>query len=207
MARYFDVHPVDPQRRAITQVVDIVRNGGLIAYPTDSCFALGCALGNRDGLARIRAIRHLDEGHHFTLVCRDFAQLGQFVQVSNAMFRLVKASTPGSYTFILPATKEVPRQLMHPRKKTVGVRIPEHVVVQALLTELGEPLLSSTLLLPDHKTPLTQGWEIKEELDNAVDAVIDSGECGTEPTTVIDLSGDEPEIIRKGAGDPSRFEQ
>jgi tRNA threonylcarbamoyl adenosine modification protein (Sua5/YciO/YrdC/YwlC family) len=207
MARYFDVHPVDPQRRAITQVVDIVRNGGLIAYPTDSCFALGCALGNRDGLARIRAIRHLDEGHHFTLVCRDFAQLGQFVQVSNAMFRLVKASTPGSYTFILPATKEVPRQLMHPRKKTVGVRIPEHVVVQALLTELGEPLLSSTLLLPDQETPLTQGWEIKEELDNAVDAVIDSGECGTEPTTVIDLSGDEPEIIRKGAGDPSRFEQ
>jgi tRNA threonylcarbamoyl adenosine modification protein (Sua5/YciO/YrdC/YwlC family) len=207
MARYYDVHPVDPQRRAITQVVDVVRNGGLIAYPTDSCFALGCALGNRDGLARIRAIRHLDEGHHFTLVCSDFAQLGQFVHVSNAMFRLVKASTPGSYTFILPATKEVPRQLMHPRKKTVGVRIPEHVVVQALLTELGGPLLSSTLLLPDHETPLTQGGEIKEELDNAVDAVIDSGECGTEPTTVIDLSGDEPEIIRKGAGDPSRFEQ
>jgi tRNA threonylcarbamoyl adenosine modification protein (Sua5/YciO/YrdC/YwlC family) len=207
MARYYDVHPVDPQHRAITQVVDVVRNGGLIAYPTDSCFALGCALGNRDGLARIRAIRHLDEGHHFTLVCSDFAQLGQFVHVSNAMFRLVKASTPGSYTFILPATKEVPRQLMHPRKKTVGVRIPEHVVVQALLTELGGPLLSSTLLLPDHETPLTQGWEIKEELDNAVDAVIDSGECGTEPTTVIDLSGDEPEIIRKGAGDPSRFEQ
>jgi tRNA threonylcarbamoyl adenosine modification protein (Sua5/YciO/YrdC/YwlC family) len=207
MARYYDVHPVDPQRRAITQVVDVVRNGGLIAYPTDSCFALGCALGNREGLARIRAIRHLDEGHHFTLVCRDFAQLGQFVHVSNAMFRLVKASTPGSYTFILPATKEVPRQLMHPRKKTVGVRIPEHVVAQALLSELGEPLLSSTLLLPDHETPLTQGWEIKEELENAVDAVIDSGDCGTEPTTVIDLSGDEPEIIRKGAGDPSRFEQ
>lgn len=207
MARYYDVHPVDPQPRAITQVVDVVRNGGLIAYPTDSCFALGCRLGNRDGLARIRAIRHLDEHHHFTLVCSDFAQLGQFVQVSNAMFRLVKASTPGSYTFILPATKEVPRQLMHPRKKTVGVRIPQHVVVQALLTELGEPLLSSTLLLPDHEQPLTQGWEIKEELDNAVDAVIDSGECGTEPTTVIDLSGDEPEIIRKGAGDPSRFEQ
>ena len=205
MARYFDVHPVDPQPRAIAQVADVVRNGGLIAYPTDSCFALGCALGNREGLARIRAIRHLDGRHHFTLVCHDFAQLGQFVHVSNAMFRLVKASTPGSYTFILPATKEVPRQLMHPRKKTVGVRIPEHVVVQALLAELGEPLLSSTLLLPDHDVPLTQGWEIKEELDNAVDAVIDSGECGTEPTTVIDLSGDEPEIIRKGAGDVARF--
>jgi tRNA threonylcarbamoyl adenosine modification protein (Sua5/YciO/YrdC/YwlC family) len=206
MARYFDVHPVDPQRRAITQVVDLVRGGGLIAYPTDSCFALGCGLGNREGLDRIRAIRHLDDRHHFTLVCSDFAQLGQFVKVDNAVFRLVKASTPGKYTFILPATKEVPRQLLHPRKKTVGVRIPEHVVAQALLTELGEPILSSTLLLPDQSEPLTQGWEIKEELDNAVDAVIDSGDCGTEPTTVIDLSGDEPEIIRRGAGDPSRFE-
>jgi tRNA threonylcarbamoyl adenosine modification protein (Sua5/YciO/YrdC/YwlC family) len=206
MARYFDVHPVDPQRRAITQVVDLVRGGGLIAYPTDSCFALGCGLGNREGLDRIRAIRHLDDRHHFTLVCSDFAQLGQFVKVDNSVFRLVKASTPGKYTFILPATKEVPRQLLHPKKKTVGVRIPEHVVAQALLTELGEPILSSTLLLPDHSEALTQGWEIKEELDNAVDAVIDSGDCGTEPTTVIDLSGDEPEIIRRGAGDPSRFE-
>jgi tRNA threonylcarbamoyl adenosine modification protein (Sua5/YciO/YrdC/YwlC family) len=206
MARYFDVHPVDPQRRAITQVVDLVRGGGLIAYPTDSCFALGCGLGNREGLDRIRAIRHLDDRHHFTLVCSDFAQLGQFVKVDNSVFRLVKASTPGRYTFILPATKEVPRQLLHPKKKTVGVRIPEHVVAQALLTELGEPILSSTLLLPAQSEPLTQGWEIKEELDNAVDAVIDSGDCGTEPTTVIDLSGDEPEIIRRGAGDPSRFE-
>ena len=205
MARYYDVHPVDPQRRVIAQVVDLVRDGGLIAYPTDSCFALGCGLGNRDGLARIRAIRQLDDRHHFTLVCHDFAQLGQFTHVSNAIFRLVKASTPGSYTFILPATKEVPRQLMHPRKKTVGVRIPEHLVAQALLSELGEPLLSSTLLLPDHEEPLTQGWQIKEELDNAIDAVIDSGDCGTEPTTVVDLSGDEPEIVRLGAGDPSRF--
>jgi tRNA threonylcarbamoyl adenosine modification protein (Sua5/YciO/YrdC/YwlC family) len=206
MARYFDVHPVDPQRRAITQVVDLVREGGLIAYPTDSCFALGCALGNRDGLDRIRGIRELDDKHHFTLVCRDFAQLGQFTQVSNAVFRLVKASTPGSYTFILPATKEVPRRLLHPKKKTVGVRIPEHAVAQALLGELGEPLLSSTLLLPDQEEPMTQGWEIKERLDGAVDAVIDSGDCGTEPTTVIDLSGAEPEIVRRGAGDPSRFE-
>ncbi len=206
MARYFDVHPVDPQRRAITQVVDLVRGGGLIAYPTDSCFALGCGLGNREGLDRIRAIRHLDDRHHFTLVCSDFAQLGQFVKVDNSVFRLVKASTPGKYTFILPATKEVPRQLLHPKKKTVGVRIPEHVVAQALLTELGEPILSSTLLLPDQSEPLTQGWEIKEELDNAVDAVIDSGDCGVEPTTVVDLSGDAPEIIRYGAGDASRFE-
>jgi tRNA threonylcarbamoyl adenosine modification protein (Sua5/YciO/YrdC/YwlC family) len=206
MARYVDVHPENPQRRAIGQVVELVRGGGLIAYPTDSCFALGCAIGNADGLARIRQIRRLDDKHHFTLVCRDFAQLGQFVQVSNAVFRAVKAATPGQYTFILPATKEVPRRLLHPKKKTVGVRIPEHRVVQALLDELGEPLLSSTLLLPDAEEPPTQGWEIKETLDHAVDAVVDSGECGTEPTTVVDLSGPEPEIVRKGAGDPSRFE-
>ena len=206
MARYYDVHPQNPQPRSIGQVVDLVREGGLIAYPTDSCFALGCSLGNRDGLERIRQIRKLDDKHHFTLVCAEFAQLGQFVQISNAVFRAVKASTPGSYTFILPATKEVPKQLLHPKKKTVGVRIPDHATTQALLAELGEPLLSSTLLLPGHDEPMTQGWEIKEELENQVDAVIDSGDCGTEPTTVVDLSGDEPEIVRHGAGDPSRFE-
>jgi tRNA threonylcarbamoyl adenosine modification protein (Sua5/YciO/YrdC/YwlC family) len=206
MARYFDVHPLDPQRRAIGQVVELIRDGGLIAYPTDSCFALGCRLGNSEGLQRIRQIRHLDDRHDFTLVCRDFAQLGQFVYVSNSVFRLMKASTPGSYTFILPATKEVPRRLLRPKKKTVGVRIPQHAVVQALLAELGEPLLSSTLLLPDEPEPLTQGWEIKERLDRGVDAIVDSGECGTEPTTVIDLCGPEPEIVRRGAGDPSPFE-
>jgi tRNA threonylcarbamoyl adenosine modification protein (Sua5/YciO/YrdC/YwlC family) len=206
MARYFDVHPENPQRRAVGQVVEIVRSGGLIAYPTDSCFALGCALGNAEGIARIRAIRRLDERHHFTLVCRDFAQLGQFVQVGNPVFRAVKAATPGQYTFILPATKEVPRRLLHPKKKTVGVRIPEHTVVRALLDELGEPILSSTLLLPDQEEPPTLGWEIKELLDHQLDAVVDSGECGTEPTTVVDLSGPEPEIVRKGAGDPARFE-
>ncbi|NMI00472.1 L-threonylcarbamoyladenylate synthase [Pseudonocardia acidicola] len=206
MARYFDVHPDNPQRRAIGQVVELVRDGGLIAYPTDSCFALGCQLGNREGLDRIREIRDLDDRHHFTLVCRDFAQLGQFVQVSNIVFRSIKASTPGSYTFILPATRDVPRRLQHPKKRTVGVRIPQHAVAQALLTELGEPLLSSTLLLPDQDEPLTQGWEIKERLDHVVDAVIDSGDCGTEPTTVIDFSQNEPEIVRRGAGDTSRFE-
>ena len=206
MAVYVDVHPVNPQRRAITRVVDLVREGGLIAYPTDSCFALGCGLGNRDRLARIRAIRQLDDRHHFTLVSRDCAQRAQFGHVRTAVCRAVKAATPGSYTFILPATREVPRRLLHPRKKTVGVRIPDHVVAQAILAELGEPLLSSTLLLPGYAEPLTQGWEIKEELDAAVDAVVDSGECGTEPTTVVDLSGDEPEIIRYGAGDPARFE-
>jgi tRNA threonylcarbamoyl adenosine modification protein (Sua5/YciO/YrdC/YwlC family) len=206
MARYFDVHPDNPQRRTIGQVVDILRDDGLIAYPTDSCFALGCQLGNREGLDRIRSIRHLDQRHHFTLVCKDFAQLGQFVHISNTVFRAVKASTPGSYTFILPATQEVPRRLLHPKKKTVGVRIPDHAVTQALLSELGEPLVSSTLLLPDQDEPMTQGWEIKERLDHEVDAVIDSGDCGTEPTTVVDFSDSEPEIIRRGSGDPSRFE-
>ncbi|MEV1108615.1 MULTISPECIES: L-threonylcarbamoyladenylate synthase [unclassified Micromonospora] len=206
MARYYDVHPENPQPRVIGQVADLVRGGGLVAYPTDSCYALGCQLGNRDGLDRIRAIRHLDERHHFTLVCRDFAQLGQFVQISNAVFRLVKASTPGSYTFILPATKEVPRRMLHPKKRTVGVRVPRHTVTQALLAELGEPLVSSTLTLPGEDEPMTQGWEIKEQLDHQLDAVLDAGECGMEPTTVIDLSGPEPEILRRGAGDVSRFE-
>jgi tRNA threonylcarbamoyl adenosine modification protein (Sua5/YciO/YrdC/YwlC family) len=206
MARYFDVHPDNPQPRAIGQIVDLVRSGGLIAYPTDSCYALGCRLADRQGLERIREIRHLDTKHHFTLVCRDFAQLGQFVRVSNSVFRLVKASTPGSYTFILPATREVPRQLLHPKKQTVGVRIPKHTVTQAILSELGEPLLSSTLLLPGDEEPMTQGWEIKDRLDAVLDAVVDSDDCGTEPTTVVDLSGDEPEILRRGAGDPSRFE-
>ncbi|MFB0614479.1 L-threonylcarbamoyladenylate synthase [Streptomyces sp. AGS-58] len=206
MAKYFDVHPDNPQTRSIGQVADAVRSGALIAYPTDSCYALGCQLGSRDGMDRIRSIRRLDDRHHFTLMCRDFAQLGQFVRVDNDVFRAVKASTPGSYTFILPATREVPRKLLHPKKKTVGVRIPDHVVTQALLAELDEPLLSSTLLLPDEEEPLTQGWEIKDRLDHVVDAVVDSGECGTEPTTVVDFSGGEAEIVRRGAGDPSRFE-
>ena len=206
MARYFDIHPANPQRRAIAQVADLVREGGVIAYPTDSCYALGCQLGNFDGIKRIRSIRQLDDRHHLTLVCQDFAQLGQFVIVPNRVFRAVKAATPGSYTFILPATKEVPRRLQHPGKKTIGVRIPDHVVTQALLAELGEPLVSSTLLLPGQDDPMTQGWEINEELGDVVDAVLDSGDCGTEPTTVIDFSLDEPEILRRGAGDPSSFE-
>ncbi len=206
MARYFDVHPVNPQRRSMQQLAQLVRSGGLIAYPTDSCFALGCRLGNRSGLDRIREIRGLDDRHHFTLVCKDFAQLGQFVQLSNTAFRMIRASTPGRYTFILPATKEVPRRFSHPKKRTVGVRIPQHTVVHELLAELGEPLLSSTLLLPDQEEPMTRGWEIKERLDSAVDAVVDSGDCGTEPTTVIDFSQAEPEILRRGAGDTARFE-
>ena len=206
MAKYISVHPDNPQHRAIVQAADIVREGGVIAYPTDSCYALGCQLGNKDGMARIRSIRGLDDRHHLTLVCQDFAQLGQFVIIPNPVFRAIKAATPGSYTFILPATKEVPRILQHPKKKTAGVRITSHVTAQALLAELGEPLVSSTLLLPGHDEPMTQGWEIAEELEHAVDAVIDSGDCGTEPTTVIDFSADEPEIIRYGAGDPDAFE-
>ena len=206
MARYFDVHPENPQPRSISQAVDIVRSGGLIAYPTDSCYALGAQIGNKEALDRIRAIRHLDAKHHFTLVCKDFAQLGQFVQIDNEVFRSIKAVTPGSYTFILPATREVPKRLLHPKKTTVGVRIPDNLVVQALLAELGEPLLSSTLLLPDEEEPLTQGWEIKERLDNEVDAVIDSGDTGSEPTTVIDFSSGTAEVVRRGTGDPSRFE-
>ncbi|MEV6632893.1 L-threonylcarbamoyladenylate synthase [Actinoplanes sp. NPDC051470] len=205
MARYFDVHPENPQARVIGQVAGVIRGGGVVAYPTDSCFALGVQLGDKDGLDRIRTIRHLDERHHFTLMCRDFAQLGQLVTINNALFRSIKAATPGPYTFILPATREVPRRLLHPKKKTVGVRIPEHVVAQAILAELGEPLVSSTLLLPGDEEPMTQGWEIKEALDHQVDAVVDSGECGTVPTTVIDFSGGEPEVLREGAGDLSRF--
>jgi tRNA threonylcarbamoyl adenosine modification protein (Sua5/YciO/YrdC/YwlC family) len=206
MARYFDIHPASPQRRAIAQVADIVRAGGVIAYPTDSCYALGCQLGNSGGIMRIRSIRGLDDRHYLTLVCQDFAQLGQFVQIDNAVFRAVKAATPGGYTFILPATKEVPRRLQHPGRKTVGVRIPRHVVTQALLAELGEPLVSSTLMLPGEDEPMTQGWQIDDQLGHSVDAVIDSGDCGTEPTTVIDYSQDKPEILRRGAGDTSRFE-
>lgn len=205
MARYVDVHPQDPQPRAIAQMVQLLRDGGLVAYPTDSCYALGVQLGNADGAERIRRIRHLTDKHHFTLVCADFAQLGQFVHLDNAVFRSVKAATPGPYTFILPATAEVPKRLAHPKKRTVGVRIPDHRTAQALVRELGEPILSSTLLLPDHEEPMTDGWLIKEELDHLVDAVIDAGETGTEPTTVVDFTDGYAEIAREGAGDPSRF--
>ena len=205
MARYFDIHPVDPQPRLVDQVVSLLREDGLIAYPTDSGYALGIQLGNRAGLDRMRAIRHLDDKHHFTLVCRDFAQLGSLVHIDNAIFRTIKAATPGPYTFILPATPEVPRRLMAPKKRSVGVRIPDHVFVQALLEELGEPLISTTLLLPGDVEPLTEGWQIKDELDQVLDAVIE-GEAGSLPTTVVDFTSGLPEISRYGAGDPTRFE-
>ena len=205
MARYVDVHPDNPQPRLVGQVVDALRDDALIAYPTDSGYALGCQLGNRDGRDRILRIRQLDERHHFTLMCKDFAQLGQFVHVDNSAFRAIKAATPGPYTFVLPATSEVPRRLMHPKKRTVGVRIPAHVVVCALLEELGEPLLTSTLILPGEDEPRVHGWEIKEELDHQVDVVVESGEVIPEPTTVVDWSEGYPEVVRVGAGDPGRF--
>ena len=205
MARYVDIHPLNPQPRVIAQTVAQLRDGALIAYPTDSCYALGFQLENHDAADRVRSIRRLDDKHDFTLVCADFAQLGQFVHLDNAAFRSIKAATPGPYTFILKATKEVPRRLAHPKKKTVGVRIPDSPVVSALLRELGEPLVSSTLLLPDHEEPMTDGWSIKEELDHVVDVVLDAGECGTLPTTVVDWSEGYPEVVRVGAGDPDRF--
>jgi tRNA threonylcarbamoyl adenosine modification protein (Sua5/YciO/YrdC/YwlC family) len=205
MARYFDVHPRNPQPHSISQVVDLLRDDAVIAYPTDSCYALGCRLDNPTGGERIRRLRSLDHRHHLTLVCADFAQLGQLVQLDNAAYRAIKAATPGPYTFILPATKEVPRRLAHPKKRTVGVRIPDHPVVRALVALLGEPLLSSTLLLPDAEEPMTDGWQIKEELDDVIDAVVDAGDCGTEPTTVVDWSQGYPEVVRVGAGDPARF--
>lgn len=207
MARFLDIHPQNPQARMIDQAISALRNDELIAYPTDSSYAIGAQLGNKEGLDRIRAIRNLDDKHHFTLMCKDFAQLGQFVHVDNAVFRAVKAATPGPYTFILPATREVPRRLLHPKKKTVGVRIPDHVLVQSLLAELGEPILSSTLMLPDELEPLRTGWQVKEALDHQVDVVIESGEVVPEPTTVVDLSDDgTAEVVRIGAGDPAPFE-
>ena len=205
MARYLDVHPQDPQPRAIAQTVALLRDDALIAYPTDSCYALGFSLDSATGADRIRALRRLDDRHHFTLVCSDFAQLGQFVQLDNAAFRGIKAATPGPYTFILTATREVPKRLAHPKKRTVGVRIPDHPVVRALLRELGTPLVSSTLLLPGDEEPMTDGWSIKEALDDAVDAVLDAGDCGTVPTTVVDWSQGVPEVVRVGGGDPGRF--
>lgn len=196
---------MDPQARLVDQAVSVLEDGGLIAYPTDSCYALGCTLGNVEGLERIRRIRQVGKDHHFTLVCADFAQLGQYVIVSNPTFRLVKNSTPGPYTFILPATREVPRKMSHPKKNTVGVRIPDHRVTRALVEALGEPIVSSTLLLPGQEDPPTEGWMVQDLLEEHVDAIIDSGEVGTEPTTVVDLSGSDLVIAREGAGDIDRF--
>ena len=205
MARCFDVHPHTPQVRALDQTVAILRDGGVIAYATDSGFALGALLGNHSAADRIRAIRELDQRHHLTVVVSEFAQLGRYVQMDNWIFRAVKAATPGAYTFILPATREVPRNTQH-RSKTIGVRLPDHITALALLDRLGEPLVSSTLILPGHEEAMSDGWTINEELGHVLDAVLDSGDAGDVPTTVVDLTGEEPEILRLGGGDPAPFE-
>ena len=206
MATFVEVHPDNPQPRTVGKVVERLREGALVAFPTDSGYALGGRLDDQAIRDRIGEIRRLDDKHHYTLLCADFAQLGQLVHVDNAIFRAVKAATPGPYTFILPATKEVPRRLLHAKKKTVGVRIPDHPLSQALLAGLGDPMLISTLLLPGESRTPTFGWDVKEELDHQVDIVIDAGEVSTEPTTVVDLSSGAAEIARYGAGDATPFE-
>jgi tRNA threonylcarbamoyl adenosine modification protein (Sua5/YciO/YrdC/YwlC family) len=204
MAQFFSVHPENPQPRLIRAAVEIIRQGGVIAYPTDSCYALGCHIGDKGAMERIRRIRNVDERHHLTLLCRNLAEVGQFAKVDNIQYRLIKANTPGNYTFILRATRDVPRRLMHPRH-TIGVRIPDHPVALALLDVLGEPLLSSTLILPAHGVALNDAEEIRVHLDHQLDAIIDSGACGLDVTTVIDLSGEAPVLLREGKGDIRPF--
>ncbi|HEV7802116.1 MAG TPA: L-threonylcarbamoyladenylate synthase [Burkholderiales bacterium] len=205
MAQLFTIHPDNPQPRLIRQAAEIVRKGGVIVYPTDSCCALGCRIGDKAAMERIRKIRQVDERHHLSLVCRDLAEIGQYASINNVQFRLLKAATPGSYTFILQATKEVPKRLLHPSRRTIGLRVPDHKVTRALLEELGEPLLSSTLILPGDELPLNDPEEIRERLEHQVDAVIDGGQCGIVPTTVVDLTGDEPVITRVGKGSTAPF--
>jgi len=203
VAQYFAIHPTNPQPRLVRRAAQIVAQGGLIAYPTDSCYALGCHLGDVHALARLRRVRALDERHHLTLVCSDLAQVASFVLVNNSQYRSIKAATPGSFTFILRARRELPRRLLHARRKTIGVRIPSHPVARALVAELGEPMLSATLQLPQDPVPLFDPHEIRARLEHELDLVVDAGACGVEPTTVIDLTGDEPLVLRRGRGDPA----
>ncbi len=205
MSQFFTLHPTHPEARLIKRAAEIVRGGGVIAYPTDSCYALGCHIGDKTAMERIRKIRDVDERHHFTLVCRDLSEIGTFAKVNNAQYRLLKAHTPGSYTFILQATRELPRRIAHPKRATIGVRVPEHVAALALLTEINEPLLSSTLMLPNEVEPLNDADEIRRKLNHQVDLILDGGACGVMPTTVIDLSGDEPILVRQGKGDSTVF--
>ena len=205
MAQFFSIHPENPQPRLIRQAADIVRNGGVIVYPTDSCYALGCRLGDKTAVERMRAMRQVGPRHHFALVCRDLAEIAIYARVDNRQFRLLKATTPGSYTFILQATREVPKRLLHPSRKTIGLRVPDHKVVQALLAELGEPLLSSTLLLPGDDEPLNDPLEIRRRLEHQVDLVLNGGSCGIEPTTVVNLTGEAPVITRTGKGSVAPF--
>lgn len=205
-AKILTIHPVDPQPRLIRQAAEVIASGGLIAYPTDSGYALGCAMENKAGVERIIRIRRLDQKHHFTLMCHDFAQLGQFVIIDNAAFRAVKSLTPGPYTFIMKATKEVPRKMMHPKKHSVGARIPQNPTALALVEEVGEPILSSTLILPGHEDAMTDSLAVSEAIGNDVDLIVDSGEPGTEPTSVIDFTEGSAVVRREGAGDVSRFQ-
>jgi tRNA threonylcarbamoyl adenosine modification protein (Sua5/YciO/YrdC/YwlC family) len=204
-SQYFSIHPQNPQARSITQVADIVRRGGLIVYPTDSVYAIGCHIGDKQALERIRAIRHLDKQHNFTLVCRDLSELANYAKVDNSAFRILKASTPGAFTFILTATSEVPKRLMHPKRKTIGIRVPDSPIVKALLNELGEPMMSVTLIMPNDEYPLTDPYDIRQTMERHVDAIIDGGYCGHEPTTVIDMTDATPKIMRQGTGDFSSF--
>jgi len=205
MAEYFAVHPDNPQPRLIRSAVDIVRKGGVMVYPTDSCYALGCHIGDKSATERMRRIRQVDAHHHFTLICRNLSELGQYAVVDNIQYRSLKASTPGSYTFILKASREVPKRLQNPKRNTIGVRVPDHNVVRALLEEMGEPLLSSTLMLPGDELPLNDMDEIRDRMEHDVDVVLDGGPCGVEMTTVVDLTGDMPVVIRRGKGSVAPF--
>ncbi|MFI4967512.1 MAG: L-threonylcarbamoyladenylate synthase [Gammaproteobacteria bacterium] len=205
MSQYFTLHPVNPQLRLIHRAVEILRAGGVVVYPTDSCYALGCLVGDKDAMERIRRIRDAGKDHNFTLVCRDLSEIATYARVDNPTFRLLKAHTPGPYTFILPATREVPKRLQHPKRKTIGIRVPDHAVPHALLTELAEPLMSSTLILPGDDTPLTDPEEMRARLEHQVELVMDGGPCGLEPTTVVDLSGETPKVLRTGRGDAAPF--
>ena len=205
MARVVNIHPDTPQPRLLVQAADFLRNGGVVALPTDSCYALGCQLGNREALDRIRLIRQMDERHHLTLMVRDLSEIAHFARVDNAQYRLLKATTPGSYTFILEGTKELPRRVLHPKRKTIGLRVPDHPVALALLEALNEPLLTTTLQLPGDEAPLTEGWEIQDRLEDQLELILDAGHCGIEPTTIIDLTGDTPELIRAGRGSLTPF--
>lgn len=205
MARVVNIHPESPQPRLLAQAAEFIRSGGLVALPTDSCYALGCRLGDKEALDRVRLIRQMDERHHLTLMVRDLSEIAHFARVDNAQYRLLKATTPGSYTFILEGTKELPRRVLHPKRKTIGLRVPAHAVALALLQELNEPLLTTTLQLPGDELPLTEGWEIQDRLEDQLDLILDAGQCGTEPTTVIDLTGSAPELIRAGRGPLTPF--
>ena len=205
MAQFFSIHPDNPQQRLLRQAVDVVRGGGVIVYPTDSCYALGCLIGEKAPLERIRRLRQLDDRHHLSVVCRDLSEIAQYARVDNAQFRLLKSATPGSYTFILKASKEVPKRLMHPSRRTIGLRVPDHKVAQSLLEALGEPLISTTLLLPGDELPLNDAEEIRERIGGSVDVIIDAGSCGITPTTVVDLTDDAPVITRVGRGDTALF--